>query len=199
MLIPSKLVCSFRLQNSIPRKRLIQELDKSCSYPVVLINAPAGYGKTTLVSQWIENKKNIGWYALDEGDNNSDRFATYFSAALHSAINEEIDVLLEENRKANLLALFNQLLIKAAAFSEHFYLAIDDYHIIENDEIHEALKYWIKHQPSNMTLILISRSIPPLSIASLRVQEQLLEIDINQLMFDHQESTAFFQARLGSS
>ncbi|AGI31948.2 TPA: HTH-type transcriptional regulator MalT [Mannheimia haemolytica] len=198
MLIPSKLVCSFRLQNSIPRKRLIQELDKSCSYPVVLINAPAGYGKTTLVSQWIENKKNIGWYALDEGDNNSDRFATYFSAALHSAINEEIDVLLEENRKANLLALFNQLLIKAAAFSEHFYLAIDDYHIIENDEIHEALKYWIKHQPSNMTLILISRSIPPLSIASLRVQEQLLEIDINQLMFDHQESTAFFQARLGS-
>ncbi|AAU38679.1 MULTISPECIES: HTH-type transcriptional regulator MalT [Basfia] len=198
MLIPSKLVCSFRLQNSVPRTRLIQELDKSAFYPVVLINAPAGYGKTTLVSQWIEDKKNVGWYGLDEGDNNSDRFAVYFSAALHSAINEEVDVLLEENRKANLLALFNQLLIKASGFPQHFYLVIDDYHLIENDEIHEALKYWIRHQPANMTLILISRSVPPLSVASLRVQEQLLEIDINQLMFDHQESVAFFQARLGS-
>lgn len=198
MLIPSKLVCSFRLQNSIPRKRLIQELDKSSDYPVVLINAPAGYGKTTLVSQWIEDKKNVGWYALDEGDNNPDRFAVYFSAALHSAINKEIDVLLEENRKANLLASFNQLLIKATMFSEHFYLVIDDYHVIENEEIHDALKYWVKHQPNNMTLILISRAVPPLGIASLRVQEQLLEIDINQLVFDHQESAAFFQARLGS-
>ncbi|RRN00453.1 HTH-type transcriptional regulator MalT [Bibersteinia trehalosi] len=198
MLIPSKLICSFRLQNSIPRTRLIQELNKSSLYPVVLVSAPAGYGKTTLVSQWSEGKKNIGWYALDEGDNNPERFAAYFSAALHAAINTETDVLLEENHQANLFALFNQLLIKASQFPQHFYLIIDDYHCIDNEEIHEALKYWIKHKPANMTLILISRSVPPLSIASLRVQEQLLEIDINQLMFDHQESIAFFQARLGT-
>lgn len=197
MLIPSKLICSFRLHNSIPRVRLIQELDKAADYPVVLVNAPAGYGKTTLVSQWIENKDNIGWYALDEGDNNPERFAAYFSAALHSAIHSETDKQLEDNLQANLFALFNQLLIKAASFPDHFYLIIDDYHCIGNDEIHEALRYWIKHNPANMTLIIISRSVPPLSIASLRVQEQLLEIDINQLMFNHQESIDFFHARLG--
>ncbi|MDG2944564.1 HTH-type transcriptional regulator MalT [Exercitatus varius] len=197
MLIPSKLICSYRLQNSVQRTRLTQLLDKSSLYPVVLVNAPAGYGKTTLVSQWLENRQNIGWYSLDDGDNKSDRFAAYFSSALYTAINEA-EPQSEENRQANLLAQFNQLLIKVSHFPQHMYLVIDDYHLIENDEIHEALKYWIKHQPSNMTLILISRSVPPLGIASLRVQEQLLEIDMNQLMFDHSECIEFFQTRLGS-
>ena len=83
MLIPSKLICSYRLQNSVQRTRLTQLLDKSSLYPVVLVNAPAGYGKTTLVSQWLENRQNIGWDSLDDGDNKSDRFAAYFSSTLH--------------------------------------------------------------------------------------------------------------------
>lgn len=200
MLIPSKLICSYRLQNSIPRERLTRLLDKSRLYPLVLINAPAGYGKTTLISQWAANQSNIGWYSLDESDNKTERFAVYFSAALHQAVGSEFSENDVEtfNLQANLLSSMNQLLVKIAKFTPHFYLIIDDYHLIENEEIHDALKYWIKHQPENMTLILISRSVPPLSIAGLRVQEQLLEIDVNQLSFNHQESVTFFHSRLGT-
>lgn len=69
MLIPSKLMCSNRLQNSIERTVLLQRLDKAKHYPLVLVNAPAGYGKTTLITQWAMQQKNVGWYALDESDN----------------------------------------------------------------------------------------------------------------------------------
>ena len=198
MLIPSKLICSYRLQHSIQRERLILLLDKAKFYPLVLINAPAGYGKTTLISQWTATQSHVGWYSLDESDNKTERFAGYFSAALYRAIGEEQNIIDEDNfsLQANLFSSLNQLLIKASQCKAHFYLIIDDYHLIENEEIHDALKYWIKHQPENMTLILISRAVPPLSIASLRVQEQLLEINVHQLSFNHQESIAFFQSRL---
>lgn len=198
MLIPSKLICSYRLQNSIQRERLIQLLDKAHLYPLVLVNAPAGYGKTTLISQWVAGQQNVGWYSLDESDNKAERFATYFGAALYRAIGAEPLPAEDIFTQANLLSSFNQLLVKASEFGEHFYLIIDDYHLIENEEIHDALKYWIRHQPENMTLMLISRSLPPLGIAGLRVQEQLLEIDVHQLSFTHQESLAFFHSRLGN-
>lgn len=89
MLIPSKLICSYRLPNSIRRERLCQLLDKSHLYPLVLVNAPAGYGKTTLISQWVATQQNVGWYSLDESDNKTERFAAYFSAALSNAVESE--------------------------------------------------------------------------------------------------------------
>lgn len=196
MLIPSKLVCSYRLQNSVERKNLLRLLDNAVNYPVVLINAPAGYGKTTLISQWCADKKNIGWYSLDESDNQTERFSTYFCAALCNATHQTLSNDETSSHQSNLLSILSQQLISLSTFSEHFYLVIDDYHLIDNDEIHEALKYWIRHQPQSMTLVLISRSIPPLSIASLRVQEQLLEIDSAQLPFTHQESIEFFHSRV---
>ncbi|MDG6895128.1 HTH-type transcriptional regulator MalT [Volucribacter amazonae] len=200
MLIPSKLTPSFRLQNSIVRQRLLQLLDNAAQYPLVLMNAPAGYGKTTLISQWIKDKStyHIGWYALDESDNQTERFATYFSTALFNAMGLE-PTISEHNQneyKANLQLLFDQLLVSVSHFDHHLYLIIDDYHLIENEQIHEGLKYWLKHQPQNMTLILLSRSTPPLGIASLRVQELLLEIDIHQLCFDHQETIHFFKQKV---
>ena len=198
MLIPSKLICSYRLQNSIHRERLTQLLDKAYLYPLVLVNAPAGYGKTMLVSQWAIEQQNVGWYSLDEGDNKTERFAAYFGAALYQAIGIKPSLAGEEAfNQPNLLSSFNQLLMKASACKARFYMVIDDYHLIDNEEIHEALRYWIRHQPTNMTLILISRAIPPLGIAGLRVQEQLLEIDVQQLPFNHQESLAFFRSRFG--
>lgn len=196
MLIPSKLTCSYRLQNSIKRQRLLKILQNAKQYPLVLINAPAGYGKTTLISQWVANQQNVGWYSLDESDNETQRFATYFSAALHNALDNQLDLLKNTNLQANLSSLFDQLLFNISSVKQPFYLIIDDYHLIDNGEIHTALKYWIRHQPHNMTLILISRSVPPIDIAKLRVQEQLLEIDINQLSFNHQESLLFLQNRL---
>ncbi|MBF0752392.1 MULTISPECIES: HTH-type transcriptional regulator MalT [unclassified Pasteurella] len=199
MLIPAKLICSYRLQNSVLRTSLLQYLDKSHHYPLVLVHAPAGYGKTTLVSQWVGRQKNVGWYSLDESDNQSERFATYFIAALRSALKLEVKTDESLHRQKNLQTLFTEQLVKISTVTEHFYLVIDDYHIIDNEDIHEALKYWIRHQPPCMTLILISRSVPPLGIAGLHVQEQLLEVNSHQLSFSHSESVEFFQSRLNQS
>ena len=81
---PSKLICSYRLQNSIHRERLTQLLDKAYLYPLVLVNAPAGYGKTMLVSQWASEQQNVGWYSLDEGDNKTERFCRLFRCSVVS-------------------------------------------------------------------------------------------------------------------
>ncbi|OOF43742.1 transcriptional regulator MalT [Rodentibacter rarus] len=199
MLIPAKLICNYRLQNSVSRTSLLQYLDKSSDYPLVLIHAPAGYGKTTLVSQWVGHQKNVGWYSLDESDNQPGRFAAYFIAALQTALGQEIETDESLYIQKDLQTLFTQQLVKISAVTEHFYLIIDDYHIIDNEEIHEALKYWVRHQPTCMTLILISRSVPPLGIAGLHVQEQLLEINSHQLSFNHQESVEFFHSRFNES
>ncbi len=196
MLIPAKLICNYRLQNCIPRTSLLQYLDKSSDYPLILVHAPAGYGKTTLISQWANQHQNIGWYSLDESDNQPERFATYFFAALQNALQIELETDELLHIPKNLQTLFTQQLAQISTTREHFYLIIDDYHIIDNEEIHEALRYWIRHQPPCMTLILISRSVPPLGIAGLYVQEQVLEITSHQLSFNHQESIEFFQSCL---
>ncbi|TNG93641.1 HTH-type transcriptional regulator MalT [Pasteurellaceae bacterium USgator11] len=195
MLIPSKLSHSSRLQHVVVRSRLLAVLEQAAQYPLVLINAPAGYGKTTLLSQWAENQQNLGWYSLDESDNESERFIAYFRAALARATHQE-NCTATNPAQTNFLAALSQLLVESNRFKPHFFVVIDDYHLIDNNEIHEGLKFWIKNQPQNMTLILISRSMPPLNLANLRVQELLLELDITQLPFTHDESRQFFQGRI---
>ncbi|MDU8923635.1 HTH-type transcriptional regulator MalT [Pasteurellaceae bacterium LIM206] len=200
MLIPSKLTTSFRLPHSIERQRLLNLLSNAQAYPLVLVNAPAGYGKTTLISQWASKQPRLGWYALDESDNKPERFAVYFCAALANGMQLDLNTFMQENmgHQINLQALLNQLLVTVARFDRHFYVVIDDYHLIDNDEIHEGLKYWLRHQSDNMTLVLISRSTPPIGIAGLRVQESLLEIGTYELPFNRQETLSFFQSRFNS-
>ncbi|QDJ13243.1 transcriptional regulator MalT [Mergibacter septicus] len=195
MLIPSKLSHSIRLQHIVERSRLLTLLDNIADYPLVLINAPAGYGKTTLISQWAENKPSLGWYSLDKSDNDSLRFFAYFKVAIEKAIGGECEIT---GIPANFLSGLSELLIRLNSISTNFYLVIDDYHLIDNPEIHEGIKFWIKHQPSNMTTILISRTVPPLNLAKLRVRELLLEIDVTQLPFTREESIQFFQQRSDS-
>lgn len=192
MLIPSKLSHSIRLQHIVVRSRLLKLLENITDYPLVLINAPAGYGKTTLISQWAENQTMLGWYSLDKSDNDSLRFLAYFKAAIERATQQECNMA---EVPANFLAGLNELLIQINQVKKHFYLVIDDYHLINNPEIHEGIKFWIKHQPINMTTILISRTVPPLNLAKLRVRELLLELNITQLPFTREESFQFFQQR----
>lgn len=85
MLIPSKLSRPVRLQNTVVRDRLLVKLSSAANYRLTLINCPAGYGKTTLIAQWAADQSNLGWYSLDESDNQSERFATYLIAAIQLA------------------------------------------------------------------------------------------------------------------
>ncbi len=95
-------------------------------------------------------------------------------------------------------SLFAQLFIELADWQRPLYLVSDDYHLINNPVIHDAMRFFLRHQPENMTLVVLSRNLPQLGIANLRVRDQLLEIGSQQLAFTHQEAKQFFDCRLTS-
>ncbi|CNI35346.1 transcriptional regulator MalT [Yersinia frederiksenii] len=199
MLIPSKLIRPVRLQNTVIRDRLLVKLSGVANYRLTLINCPAGYGKTTLIAQWAADQSNLGWYSLDESDNQPERFATYLIAAVQLATAghcNKSEAISQKHQYASLSALFAQLFIELSDWHGPLYLVIDDYHLITNDAIHEAMRFFLRHQPENLTLILLSRTLPPLGIANLRVRDQLLELGMQQLAFNHQEAQQFFDYRL---
>lgn len=201
MLIPSKLSRPVRLENTVVRDRLLVKLSTAANYRLALITSPAGYGKTTLVSQWAAGKNELGWYSLDEGDNQQERFASYLITALQQATGghcQSSEVMAQKRQYASLSSLFAQLFIELAEWHLPVFLVIDDYHLINNPVIHEAMRFFIRHQPENLTLVVLSRNLPQLGIANLRVRDQLLEIGSQQLAFTHQEAKQFFDCRLNT-
>ncbi|EPC3750214.1 HTH-type transcriptional regulator MalT, partial [Escherichia coli] len=104
----------------------------------------------------------------------------------------------QKRQYASLTSLFAQLFIELAEWHSPLYLVIDDYHLITNPVIHESMRFFIRHQPENLTLVVLSRNLPQLGIANLRVRDQLLEIGSQQLAFTHQEAKQFFDCRLSS-
>nr|WP_321241122.1 HTH-type transcriptional regulator MalT [uncultured Tolumonas sp.] len=199
MLIPSKLSRPVRLQNAITRDRLLERLQTALDYRLVLLHGPAGYGKTTLIAQWATTLPHAGWFSLDDSDNQPERFARYLVAALQHATQGHCvksEALSQKHQYARLSSLLGQVFAELADWTEPTYLIIDDYHLIDNEEIHEAMRFFLRNQPDNLTLVVISRTLPPLGIANLRVREQLLELDDQLLAFNHQEAQQFFLNRL---
>ncbi|MCU6667973.1 HTH-type transcriptional regulator MalT [Enterobacteriaceae bacterium H4N4] len=201
MLIPSKLSRPVRLDHTVVRERLLAKLSGANNFRLALVTSPAGYGKTTLISQWASGKSDLGWYSLDEGDNQQERFASYLIAAIQQATNGHCvtsEVMVQKRQYASLSSLFSQLFIELAEWHRPLYLVIDDYHLISNPVIHESMRFFLRHQPENLTLVILSRNLPQLGIANLRVRDQLLEVGSQQLSFNHQEAKQFFDCRLTS-
>ena len=199
MLIPSKLSRPVRLDHTVIRERLLTKLSGASNYRLALITSPAGYGKTTLVSQWAAGKSDLGWFSLDDGDNQQERFASYLISAVQQATGGHCtasETLANKRQYASLTSLFSQLFIELNSWQRPLFLVIDDYHLIVNPVIHDAMRFFLRHQPENMTLVVLSRNLPQLGIANLRVREQLLEIGSQQLAFNHQETKQFFDCRL---
>ncbi|HDG1672305.1 TPA: HTH-type transcriptional regulator MalT [Kluyvera cryocrescens] len=201
MLIPSKLSRPVRLEHTVIRERLLAKLSGANNYRLALITSPAGYGKTTLVSQWAAGMSDLGWYSLDEGDNQQERFASYLIAAIQQATGghcEASENMVQKRQYASLSSLFSQLFIELSEWQRPLYLVIDDYHLITNPVIHDAMRFFLRHQPENLTLVVLSRNLPQLGIANLRVRDQLLEVGSQQLSFTHAETKQFFDCRLAS-
>ena len=201
MLIPSKLSRPVRLEHTVIRDRLLAKLSGANNYRLALITSPAGYGKTTLVSQWAAGMSDLGWYSLDEGDNQQERFASYLIAAIQQATGghcEASENMVQKRQYASLSSLFSQLFIELSEWQRPLYLVIDDYHLITNPVIHDAMRFFLRHQPENLTLVVLSRNLPQLGIANLRVRDQLLEIGSQQLSFTHAETKQFFDCRLAA-
>lgn len=154
MLIPSKLSRPVRLDHTVVRERLLAKLSGAHNFRLALVTSPAGYGKTTLISQWAAGKSDLGWYSLDEGDNQQERFASYLIAAIQQATNGHCvasEVMVQKRQYASLSSLFSQLFIELAEWHRPLYVVIDDYHLITNPVIHESMRFFLRHQPENLT------------------------------------------------
>ncbi|HAT7516599.1 TPA: HTH-type transcriptional regulator MalT [Kluyvera ascorbata] len=149
----------------------------------------------------VAGMSDLGWYFLDEGDNQQERFASYLIAAIQQATGghcEASENMVQKRQYASLSSLFSQLFIELSEWQRPLYLVIDDYHLITNPVIHDAMRFFLRHQPENLTLVVLSRNLPQLGIANLRVRDQLLEIGSQQLSFTHAETKQFFDCRLAA-
>ncbi|HEX6385310.1 MAG TPA: AAA family ATPase [Anaerolineae bacterium] len=178
-LLATKLSIPPQRGEVVPRARLLGRLDQGLEHKLILVSAPAGFGKTTLVAQWTRERSfAAGWLALDAGDNDLVRFLNYLSAALQEAIPAiaaEVRPLLQSPHSPPaaemLTALINQVVAASAprpaagedaAPRPQFVLILDDYHLITAAEIHEAVSFLLEHQPACLHLVLITRADPPL-------------------------------------
>ncbi|NOH82379.1 MULTISPECIES: HTH-type transcriptional regulator MalT [Vibrio] len=199
MWIPSKLTRPGRLHNAIVRPRVLDLLQQAPFYKLVLFRSPAGYGKTTMAAQWLSDKPNVGWYSIDDSDNDTFRFINYLLQSINKATQQSCpnsQVLAERRQFSSLHSLFSEVFAEMSTFHQECYLVLDDYHLITNDEIHEAMRFFLKHMPDNLTLIVTSRATPPLGTANLRVRDLMIEIGNELLAFDTEETTRFFNQRV---
>ena len=186
----------------VARPRLIERLNAGLARKLTLVSAPAGYGKTVLLAEWIAQvHRRVAWLSLDSGDSDPVRFLSYFVAALQtveaSIQIDTVGVLQSLSLEAAMGVLINHI----AQVSGHFILVLDDYHLVTTQLIHDALAFALGHLPDNLHLVIASRADPPLPIARLRAYDQLLELRQADLRFTTDEVAEFLNQvmRLGLS
>ncbi len=181
--------------NAVLRPRLIERLNEGLHHKLVLISAPAGFGKTTLVSEWIANcGRKAAWLSLDEGDNDPTRFLTYLVAALQTikaGIGEGLLAILQSPQLPQTEAILATLLNEISIITEHFLLVIDDYHLVESQPVDQSLAFLVEHQPPHMHLVIATREDPSLPLARLRARGQLTELRAADLRFTPAEAAEF--------
>jgi LuxR family maltose regulon positive regulatory protein len=185
----------------VPRPRLIDQLNLGLERKLTLISAPAGYGKTTLANAWLnQGPFPAAWISLDESDNDLARFLTYFVASLkkiHAEIGETLLAMLHSPQVLTDRFLLSALINDIAQFQDHFVLVLDDYHQIQETSVHQALGFLLDHQPEQMHLVILTRADPPLPLARLRAQSQIVELRAKELCFSAHEAEKFFSQSMG--
>lgn len=200
-ILKAKLFIPQARSNLVTRLRLIARLNEAAQFPLTLVCAPAGFGKTTLLRAWISQRAhNSAWLSLNESDNDPTRFWTYFIAALQlpkSGLGKSALALLQLPYSPPIESILTLLLNDMAGLSDAITLVLDDYHVIEAPAIHQALTFLLNHLPPQFHLILASRSDPPLPLAQLRAREQLRELRANDLRFTPEEAALFLNQVMG--
>ncbi|MBN1995336.1 MAG: LuxR family transcriptional regulator [Anaerolineae bacterium] len=187
--------------NVVLRPRLIERLNEGLQRKLALISAPAGFGKTTLVSEWIAGcEVPAAWLSLDESDNDPTRFLAYLVAALQTieaSVGEGTLSALESPQPPPIEAVLTSLLNEIAAIPGQIILVLDDYHLIEAQPIHNALSFLLQHLPPQMHLVIATREDPHLPLARLRARGQLTELRAADLRFTPAEAAEFLNQVMG--
>ncbi len=183
------------------RPRLIERLNEGLSSgrKLTLISASAGFGKTTLVSEWIAScGKPVAWLSLDEGDNDPTRFLTYLVAALQTImanIGEGVLGVLQSPQPPPIESILTALINEITTIPDNFIFVLDDYHVIDSKPVDNALTFLIEHLPPQMHLVIATREDPPLPLARLRVAEPIDRTARRRLAFYPLRSRRIFSTR----
>jgi LuxR family transcriptional regulator, maltose regulon positive regulatory protein len=201
-LLETKLHVPRRRGGLVARPRLVERL--GVGEPALrLVSAPAGFGKTTLLAQWLATVsaggRRVAWLSLDKSDNDPVVFWTYVVAALQRAapgVGGPALTLLQAPQppmEAVLATLLNEL----SASSDEVVLVLDDYHLIDAREVQDAMAFWVEHLPPQLQLVIAGRADPALPLARLRGRGQLLELRAAELRFTAQEAAAYLNEAMG--
>ncbi|NMB88961.1 MAG: hypothetical protein GYA17_11415 [Chloroflexi bacterium] len=206
-LIHTKIMIPPVRSGLVERTRLVQQINTGLSCGFVLLSAPPGYGKTTLLSAWAAQADcPLAWLSLDKHDNDLVNFTRYLALAVHSALPgleqrwSELHDLPQEHTPAEMLTSFLTVWMNALQDEgQKLALVLDEYHTIQNPEIHAALDFLLEYLPPCLYLVLSSRSDPPLALPRLRALNRVRELGAADLRFSRQEIVEFFTHTMGHS
>src|SRR5947209_16663770 len=200
-ILATKLYLPRLRPNVVSRPRLLERLNEGLHRKLTLISAPAGFGKTTLISEWVAFiERPTAWLSLDEGDNDPARFLAYLVAALRTIaanIGEGVLGVLQSPQPPPTESILTALLNEITTIPDNFVLVLDDYHVIDAKPIDHALTYLVEHLPPQMHLVIATREDPPLPLARLRVGGHLTELRAVDLRFTPSEAAAFLNQVMG--
>jgi LuxR family maltose regulon positive regulatory protein len=203
LLIKTKTNIPALKRDLVLRKRINEALSEGirAGRKLTLISAPAGFGKTTLVSEWIASREiPAAWISLDEGDGDAAHFLTYLIAALQTLITgvgEGLLAALQSSQPNSAKDLLTTLLNELSATEDDFILVLDDYHAVDSKDVDELLIFLVEHMPPSMHLVITTREDPQLPLARLRARNQLTEIRAAELRFTEDEAADFLNQVMG--
>jgi len=186
--------------NIVHRSELFEKLNPGLSRKLILVSAPAGFGKTTVVSDWIDqNKIPAAWFSLDNGDNDPVDFLSYIISgiqSIHSAFGQGAIKLLNSPSTPSVESIASLLINEILNIDQNFLLVLDDFHLIKSNEVLKLITYLLEHIPGNIHIVILTRSDPALSVSRLRSQHQLVELRSSDLSFSANDISVLFNKKL---
>jgi LuxR family transcriptional regulator, maltose regulon positive regulatory protein len=202
-LVTTKLRAPRTRPKLVERPRLLKALDRGEGRALTLVSAPAGFGKTTLLAEWLDDRSDDGrcvaWVSLDENDNELARFLSYLVSSLQTVeegIGEGILAWLRSPQPLPVEAVVAALVNELDGVGQEITIVLDDYHLIGSELVHEAVSSLIEHLPENVHLVISSRTDPPLPLPKLRVRDQVTELRAADLRFTSEEASAFLNGAI---
>ena len=206
-ILATKLYVPSGRPHLVERPHLTARLDRGLTASLILVSAPAGFGKTTLISEWLRRRQNaegpplsVAWVSLDDGDNDPYRFLHYVAAGLHTAVPsafEMMESLIQSAQPPPPQVLLTAFINELAALSEEHVLVLDDYHVIRAPAVHEAVAFLLEHIPPRHHVVISTRQDPPLPLSRLRALGTLCELRAADLRFTTEEAAAFLTGAMG--
>ncbi len=198
VLLSTKLHPPRRRRTLLARPRLGDLATRSGHHALTLVSAPAGFGKSTLVADWFAAERSTAWLSLDERDDDFEQFWTYVLAALATVtpdVSANTGALLQSGG-APLGTVVGTLINDLETASHDIVLVLDDYHVITSPEIHDSVAFLLAHLPPQLRLVIVTRADPPLPLASLRADGDLLEVRAVDLRFTANEAVEYLNGAM---